>query len=224
LQAGTDYVGCAFHYESNTMRDVIVVSANATPGPQGRAAMRMQRACALLAMLLALGSAPAWGGTVAPAGLPLIDQNGATFTLNGLRGTPVAVTFIATRCTDACPIIDGLFSKLSMAIAQKHVAAKLVTITLDPDFDRPIVMRRTAEAFSADARRWRFASGKPRDIRAIMHAFGVTTELDEHGVPDVHSTFVYVFDARGRLVRTLPVSTNLPDEVLGLVQSRVVAR
>jgi protein SCO1/2 len=184
----------------------------------------MQRALTLLALLFALGSAPAWGGTVAPGSLPLIDQNGTTFTLNGLRGTPVAVTFIATRCTDACPIVDGLFSKLSLELAQKHVATKLVTITLDPDFDRPIVMRRTAEQFSADPQRWRFASGRPRDVRAIMHAFGVTTELDEHGIPDVHSTFVYVFDGRGRLVRTLPVSTNLPDEVLGLVQSHVVAR
>jgi hypothetical protein len=37
LQAGTYYIGCAFHYSSNTMRDVIVVSASATPGPQATA-------------------------------------------------------------------------------------------------------------------------------------------------------------------------------------------
>lgn len=184
----------------------------------------MRRVCALLTLLLALGSAPAWGGTVAPATLPLVDQDGATFTLAALRGEPVAVTFIATRCTDACPIVDGLFSKLSLTLARKHVAARLVTITLDPNYDRPIVMRRTAEEFSARPPSWRFASGDPKNVRALMRAFGVTTELDEHGVPDVHSTFVYVFDARGRLTRTLPVSTNLPDEVLSLVRSRLVAR
>ncbi|MGH7728983.1 MAG: hypothetical protein ACREM2_09350 [Vulcanimicrobiaceae bacterium] len=34
LSAGTYYIGCAYHYASNTMRDVLVVAANAKPGPQ----------------------------------------------------------------------------------------------------------------------------------------------------------------------------------------------
>ncbi|GAC1499320.1 MAG: hypothetical protein NVS1B2_22990 [Vulcanimicrobiaceae bacterium] len=34
LQGGTYYIGCAFHYASDGMRDVLVVAANATPGPQ----------------------------------------------------------------------------------------------------------------------------------------------------------------------------------------------
>jgi hypothetical protein len=34
LTAGTYYIGCFFHYASNTMRDVLMVAANATPGPQ----------------------------------------------------------------------------------------------------------------------------------------------------------------------------------------------
>lgn len=31
---GTYYIGCAFHYISNQMRDVLLVSSSATPGPQ----------------------------------------------------------------------------------------------------------------------------------------------------------------------------------------------
>ncbi|HEY4442233.1 MAG TPA: hypothetical protein VGN14_17365 [Candidatus Elarobacter sp.] len=34
LTAGTYFVGCAFHYVSDTMRTVLVVAAGATPGPQ----------------------------------------------------------------------------------------------------------------------------------------------------------------------------------------------
>lgn len=34
LAAGTYYMGCAFHYLSNSMRTVLVVAANAQPGPQ----------------------------------------------------------------------------------------------------------------------------------------------------------------------------------------------
>ena len=34
LTAGTYYVGCGYHYLSNTMRTVLIVAANANPGPQ----------------------------------------------------------------------------------------------------------------------------------------------------------------------------------------------
>jgi hypothetical protein len=34
LSAGTFFVGCVFHYASENMRTVLVVAANATPGPQ----------------------------------------------------------------------------------------------------------------------------------------------------------------------------------------------
>ncbi|HEX3466113.1 MAG TPA: hypothetical protein VHS78_18840 [Candidatus Elarobacter sp.] len=34
LAAGLYYIGCAFHYQSNQMRTVLNVAANATPGPQ----------------------------------------------------------------------------------------------------------------------------------------------------------------------------------------------
>ncbi|MDE2573592.1 MAG: hypothetical protein KGM44_13845 [bacterium] len=37
LTAGTYYIGCAFHYTTNAMRDVLIVQANATPGPQATA-------------------------------------------------------------------------------------------------------------------------------------------------------------------------------------------
>ena len=37
LAAGTYYIGCAFHFQSNTMRTVLNVAASATPGPQATA-------------------------------------------------------------------------------------------------------------------------------------------------------------------------------------------
>jgi hypothetical protein len=37
LASGTYYVGCAFHFQSNTMRTVLTVAASATPGPQATA-------------------------------------------------------------------------------------------------------------------------------------------------------------------------------------------
>jgi hypothetical protein len=33
LEQGTYFIGCAYHYSTNGMRDVLIVAANATPGP-----------------------------------------------------------------------------------------------------------------------------------------------------------------------------------------------
>ena len=74
-------------------------------------------------------------------------------------------------------------------------------MTLDPVYDTPFVMTREARRFGADSRVWRFASGRAGAVRALMRAFGVVTIRDEAGVPDEHTTFVYVLDADGSRVR-----------------------
>lgn len=147
--------------------------------------------------------------------LPLVDQNGTRFALNDLRGRPSVVSFIATRCTDTCPLTDALFEKLSRDGGRE----RLVTITLDPRYDTPFVMARHAHDLGAAAARWRVASGDPRDVAKILAAFGVVLEYDRDGVPDAHSSFIYVFDAAGRLKRTLPLSTHSAADVEAAVRS-----
>jgi len=96
--------------------------------------------------------------------IQLIDQAGRRFALRDLRGRPFAVTFIASRCTDACPIIDAQFALVQRRLAALRSPAQLVTITLDPGYDTPFVMARLAHDYAADPRRWRLASGTMRDV------------------------------------------------------------
>lgn len=147
--------------------------------------------------------------------LPLVDQNGARFRLDDLRGRPAVVSFIATRCTDTCPITDAVFSKL----ARDGGRERLVTITLDPAYDTPFVMARHARELGAPAARWRVASGNRRDVAKILAAFGVVLQYDSMGMPDVHSSFIYVFDAAGHLKTTLPLSTHSVADVEAAVRS-----
>ena len=172
------------------------------------------RALALgTALLLAvLGPLPA-AAVTQPAGVTLVDQTGARFRLIDLEGRPTVVTFIATRCTDTCPISDALFAKL----ARERIPARLLTITLDPDYDTPFVMARHARELHAQPDRWRVASGSPHDIERLLSAFGVVRDVGRDGIPDAHSSFIYVFDAGGRLAKTLPLSTNSLAEIRAAV-------
>jgi protein SCO1/2 len=147
------------------------------------------------------------------AGVTLVDQTGHRFRLADIKGQPSVVTFIATRCKDTCPISDALFAKLS----RDRIPALLLTITLDPNYDTPFVMARHARDLHAQPDLWRIASGNPHDIDRLLSAFGVVRGYDRDGVPDAHSSFIYVFDAGGRLAKTLPLSTNSLTEVRAAV-------
>jgi cytochrome oxidase Cu insertion factor (SCO1/SenC/PrrC family) len=57
-----------------------------------------------------------------------------------------------------------------------------------------------------------------------MQAFGVVSVEGRDGYRDEHSTFVYVLDARSRLVKTMLASSGLSDDILDALHDRMVAQ
>jgi len=145
--------------------------------------------------------------------LPLVNQRGETFRLANLRGRPALVTFVATRCTDACPLANAAFQSLSRRLRRERLRARLVTISLDPEYDTPFVMAHVAQSFAAAPEQWILASGRPSDVRRLMRSFGVVAAKNASGIPELHSSFVYVLDRHVRLARTLLLSTGLSKDV-----------
>ena len=81
------------------------------------------------------------------ADAPLVDQSGAARPLSSLRGHRVALTFIYTRCPlpEFCPLMDRHFAAVQKALAGKPGLAdvRLVSVTLDPEFDTRRSSRHT---------------------------------------------------------------------------------
>ena len=176
--------------------------------------LRIAVAAVAVAASLAAPSAPVLAAAPRDArDVPLIDQNGAPFTLRSLH-RPTAVIFVASRCGDACPIAEALFARLSERLARERVDARLLTVTLDPDADPPIVMANLARTFRPDAARWRWASGKPSDVRGLLDAFNVT-RLDGR----FHGAFAYVLDAHGLPARMVMLSPSADGELLGYLRA-----
>jgi protein SCO1/2 len=202
---GTYLIGCAFHYIEFNMRDVIQVVAGATPGPtaspgSGGYAPRAPR--------------PKPKASTASDEPQLIDQQGHHFALSSLRGKPLAITFIAAHCTDACPLVNAQFQQAALELQRRHLEGKLLTITLDPEHDSPHDMQVLAHRFGADPRYWILAGGSKTSVHKIMRAFNVISEEGEHGVHDRHSTFVYAFNSAGELAETMLASTALNDDLV----------
>src|SRR5689334_12764163 len=148
---------------------------------------------------------PLTPGDVVPA-VSLVDQDGARFSPADLAGKVWAITFIYTRCPlpTFCPAIDRRFVAAQRLLAADPALAdaRLVSVTMDPDYDRPAILRAHAERLGADPGRWRFVTGDKDTVDRFGERFGRMV-VRGNGTPEefVHSLRTAVIDRQGRLVR-----------------------
>src|ERR1035438_4679856 len=102
----------------------------------------------------------------AVADFTLTNQDGKATTLADLTNRVWVADIIFTRCAGPCPIITGHMKSLEDALPQTS-DSKLVTLTTDPDFDTPAMMKRYGERFGADFNRWMFLTGTKAQIGAL---------------------------------------------------------
>ncbi|MGE5325092.1 MAG: SCO family protein [Actinomycetota bacterium] len=117
----------------------------------------------------------------------LMDEHGRTFSLADLRGHPLAITFIYSRCPlpDYCPRMNHNFAELLKSQSSNESARdlRLLTISFDPEHDTPSVLRLMHAQWDhgADANHWTFAVVPKRSLAETLHWFGLTA-LPEQGV------------------------------------------
>jgi protein SCO1/2/putative membrane protein len=142
-----------------------------------------------------------------PAGIKdfaFTERSGRKVTKADLLGHPWLVSFIFTRCAGPCPKVSGRMSELQRLLVGTDV--KLVTLTVDPDFDKPDVLNRYAQAFSADPKRWLYLTGdKDKTYRLINESFKMpvmeTTGADRQpGYEVLHSVNILRVNEKGVVV------------------------
>ena len=144
----------------------------------------------------------------------LTDQRGSHFAFDSLRGSPVVVTFVSAHCDDACPIMEAQIAQIVDRLGNSPRALRFLTVTLDPERDTLLDMRRIANTFDANPARWIVATGNVRDVHALMKRFNVRTERDARGFASAHTTFVYLLDSQLKLEKTILPSTNFVSEFM----------
>lgn len=103
-------------------------------------------------------------GPVAP--FTLSNQDDQTTTLADLTNRVWVADIIFTRCAGPCPRMSGQMKSLQTLLPAGS-AARLVTLTTDPEFDTPAVLKKYGERFGADFRRWTFLTGTKGEIAAL---------------------------------------------------------
>lgn len=101
----------------------------------------------------------------------LVNQDGKKVRLNALLNTdqPVVVDFIYGTCTTICPVLSAGFVNLQRKLAGGR-PPHLVSITIDPEYDTPKVMKEYLNRYRAKPG-WDFLTGNRQDIDKVMRAF-----------------------------------------------------
>ncbi len=148
---------------------------------------------------------------------PLVDQSRMPRPMSSLRGHRVALTFIYTRCPlpEFCPLMDKQFADVQQRIKQSPELAdvRLVSVTLDPEFDTPAVLDAHARALGADPGLWHFVTGDRDEVLAFAKRFGVIAEPGELDTL-VHNLRTAVIDPQGRLVKAYSGNMWSPAELV----------
>lgn len=100
------------------------------------------------------------------ADFTLTNQDGQTVSLAALTNHVWVADIIFTRCAGPCPRMTGQMRSLQSSLAGDG-AARLVTLTTDPEFDSPAVLKKYGERFDADFSRWTFLTGSKSEIAAL---------------------------------------------------------
>jgi protein SCO1 len=161
----------------------------------------------------------------------LVSQDGRPIRLGQYRGRTLALSFIYTRCPlpDYCPQIMRLFRRLHGALAADpalFARTHLLTVSIDPAYDTPAVMKRYGRLFvpppgpGRDAH-WELATGDGREVRALAASFGV--EVQGEGTGLGHNLRTAVIDGEGKLAGLYTGGDWSVDEVLADVR-RAAAR
>ncbi len=139
------------------------------------------------------------------ADFALTNQNGRATSLAGLRGRVWVADIIFTRCPGPCLKMTRRMKELQEALPPTS-QARLVTLTTDPDFDTPPVLRTYAERFQADTNRWMFLTGTKQEIgKLAIDSLKLTAIEKKPGQREspqdlfVHSTIFVVADKQARL-------------------------
>jgi len=130
----------------------------------------------------------------------LIDRHGATLDRAALAGRPVVVDFIFTRCPASCPRLTARMKELEKRIPESSTV-RLLSISVDPEHDRPEVLTRYAEGWQAGPR-WLFATGEREPIwNLVRKGFLLPVEATPPPAeaPILHSNRFSLVDGRGRM-------------------------
>ena len=137
----------------------------------------------------------------------LTDQNGAPFSLQRLKGHPVAVFFGFTHCPDVCPTTLLDWSNVLNGLGPESNDLKVVFVSVDSERDAPEALKTYMGSFEP---RIIALTGSSAAIAAAAQPFGAFYEKVADaagGFTYDHTVKTYLIDRSGHLAGAVDLKT-----------------
>jgi protein SCO1/2 len=135
----------------------------------------------------------------------LTNQNAEVTTLAALTNHVWLADIVFTRCAGPCPRMTAQMKSVQDSLP-KTSEAKLVTLTTDPDYDSPAVLKKYGERFGADFNGWTFLTGTKSEIAGLAaNSLKLSAQpvdpKDQKNVADlfIHTTIFVLVDKHAQL-------------------------
>jgi protein SCO1/2 len=160
---------------------------------------------------------------------PLLNQSGRKIKLSQFRGKVVVLTFIYTRCAmaDFCLKMSRNFAEIDKALAGDpaiYAKTHLLSISFDPNYDTPQVLRSYGGAYTGKYTKetfahWDFVAPSVVDLPKVEQFFdlGVTGV----GANLMHSLATVVVGKDGKVVAYYPTNDWTTDTLLKQIRAAV---
>ncbi len=156
-----------------------------------------------------------------------VNQSGRTIHLAQFKGKVLLLTFVYTRCrlADFCPRMSQNFADIDKSLASDPALfnqTHLLTLSFDPGYDTPDVLRRYGDAYTGSSsikkfQHWDFAVPPAKELPAVTQFFNVgVTPGDANSL--THSLSTILIGRDGRIVAWYPSNDWKPAEVFAEIK------
>ena len=157
----------------------------------------------------------------------MLNQSGRTISLSQFKGKVLVATFIYTRCplADYCPRMSRNFAEIDKALAQDPMlygGTHLLSISFDPAYDTPAVLRSYGGAYTGNYtketfKHWDFAAPPEKELPQVTQFFGVGVTPGENKTLN-HSLSTAVIGKDGKIAAWYPTNDWKPEDVVAAVK------
>ncbi|WP_068672536.1 SCO family protein [Oceanobacillus sp. Castelsardo] len=131
-------------------------------------------------------------------------QDNERLSLKDLEGEWWIADFIFTNCTTVCLPMTYNMSQLQSKLKKEDLDVKLVSFSIDPDYDSPEILKQYGESYNADFTSWSFLTGYDFDTIkefSIKSFKNLVAEPQPGSDQVIHATFFFLVSPEGEVIK-----------------------
>ena len=159
----------------------------------------------------------------------LVDNNDQKVVFpDFIKGKIVVINYIFTNCPDICPLSTNNMRLIQERIKKENIRnVQFVSLSFDPKFDTPEVLRKFAGIRDLDLSNWTFLTGEKYITDSIIKKVGVLAVPNDSTIFKngkkiyyyVHTDRIQLLDAESKIRKNYKGSRINIDEIVADIKS-----